>query len=93
MAITRNTTYNNSAVKAILGPFGIHYAKLVTKRKGKFIQWLSQADYEAIIQIDPRSIEFDGVKERPNRQKPKQKEMKMQRKYGSVWHTEYSFTQ
>lgn len=93
MAITQNKKHNHAQIKAIRGPFGIHYAKLVTKRKGKFIQWLSQADYKAIIQLDPKSIEFDGVKERPNRQKPKQKELKFQRKYGSVWNTEYSFTQ
>ena len=52
MAITKAKKHNNSAVKAIRGPFGIHYAKLVTKRKGKFIQWLSQADYKAIIKLN-----------------------------------------
>lgn len=90
MAITTKTKHNNAQVKAILGPFGIHYAMLKTKQ-GKFIQWLSQADYEAIIQYDPKCIEFDGVKERPNRQKPKGKEIKFQRKYGNCWNTEYSF--
>jgi len=92
MAITKKTKHNNAQVKAVLGPFGIHYAKLITRRKGKFIQWLSQADYEAVIQYDPNCIEFDGVKERPTRQKPLQK-YTMQRKYGNCWNTEYSFEQ
>lgn len=61
MAITKAKRHNNSAVKAIKGPFGIHYAKLVTKRKGKFIQWLSQADYNSIKAIT------NGIKERSTR--------------------------
>jgi hypothetical protein len=109
MAITTKTKHNNSQVKAILGPFGIHYAMLKTKgSNGKFIQWLSKADFTDVVKVlgkfeNYEGIIFDkkdikkvhnvknGVKERPNRQKPKQKEIKMQRKYGNCWNTEYSF--
>jgi hypothetical protein len=61
MAITQNKKHNHAQIKAIRGPFGIHYAKLVTKRKGKFIQWLSEADYTFI------KAQFNGIKERSTR--------------------------
>ena len=89
MAITTKTKYNKARVKALKGPFGIHYAKLITKRKGKFIQWLSKADYEALIQLDPTSIEFHGVKERPTR-RPSSKEFFFQEKDGRIWRNVYS---
>ena len=91
MAITKNTKHNNCKQKAIKGPFGIHYAKLVCKKHKKWVDWLSKAQYEEIIELFPETIEFDGVKERPNRQKPKEKTVKFQRKYGNCWNTEYSF--
>jgi len=90
MAITSNTKHNKCPVKAIKGPFGIHYAKLICKKHKKWVDWLSQADYEAIIQLDPNLIEFDGVKERPARQKPKEDNFVFQRKYGNCWTTVYS---
>ena len=89
MAITTKTKYNKARVKALKGPFGLHYAKLITKRKGKFIQWLSKADYEAVIQLDPTSIEFDGVKERPTR-RPSKKKITFQKKDGRIWRNVYS---
>ena len=91
MAITSLTKHNKCKQKAIIGPYGIHYAKLICKKHKAQIQWLSKAEYKTIIQLFPETVEFDGVKERPNRQKPKQKEIKMQRKYGNCWNTEYSF--
>jgi hypothetical protein len=91
MAITQNKKHDKCPVKAIKGPFGIHFGKLICKRHHKHIQWLSQADFKALVHANPNLYEEDGVKERPNRQKPKQKEIKMQRKYGNCWNTEYSF--
>ena len=109
MAITTNTHHDKCPVKAILGPFGIHYGRLVCRKHKKHIQWLSEADFKTIVKHlgkfeNDEGIIFDkkdikkthnvenGVKERPNRQKPEQ-EFKMQRKYGNCWNTEYSFTQ
>ena len=109
MAITQKTNHDKCPVKAILGPFGPHYGRLVCRKHRKHIQWLSEADFRATVKhlgkfennegiiFDKRDIKkafsVNGVKERPNRQKPKGKELKFQRKYGSVWNTEYSFTQ
>ena len=55
MAITTNTHHNNCSVKAIKGPFGIHYGKLICINHNKQIQWLNQADYETItgLKNDP----------------------------------------
>ena len=55
MAISKNTHHNNCTVKAIRGPFGIHYGKLICYNHNKLIQWLNQADYEAItgLKDDP----------------------------------------
>ena len=89
MALTKNTKHDNCKVKAILGPFGIHYAKLVCKNHKKVIQWLSQAEYKALIQLDPNLIEFDGVKERPTR-RPSSKEFFFQEKDGRIWRNVYS---
>ena len=93
MAITKNTKHNNCKQKAIKGPHGIHYARLICKKHKTHIQWLSKAEYETIIQLFPETVEFDGVKERPNRQKPAKRELKFQRKYGNNWNTEYSYSQ
>lgn len=91
MAITKVKKHDKCPVKAVRLFEGPHFGKLICKRHHKHIQWLSESDYVTLTNLDPKLVEFDGVKERPNRQKPKQKEMKMQRKYGSVWNTEYSF--
>jgi len=108
MAITELNKHNNCPVKAILGPFGNHYGRLVCRKHRKHIQWLSEADFEKVVKLlgkfennegiifDKRDIKKahnvkNGVKERPNRQKPKGKEIKFQRKYGNCWNTEYSF--
>ena len=93
MTITRLTKHNKCKQKAILGPHGIHYARLICKKHQTHIQWLSKAQYKAIIQLFPETVEFDGVKERPNRQKPAKRELKFQRKYGNNWNTEYSYSQ
>lgn len=93
MAITKNTHHDTCPVKAIKGPFGFHFGKLICKRHHKHIQWLSEADFKALVHMNPDLYEEDGVKERPNRQKPKEREFKFQREYGNCWNTEYSFTQ
>ena len=92
MALTKLTKHDNCKVKAILGPFnknGKDYAKLVCKNHKKVIQWLSKADYEALIQLDPNLIEFDGVKERPTR-RPSSKDFFFQEKDGRIWRNVYS---
>ena len=91
MAITKLKKHDKCPVKAVRLFEGPHFGKLICKRHHKHIQWLSEADYVTLTNLDPKLVELDGVKERPNRQKPKGKEMKFQRKYGSVWNTEYSF--
>jgi len=68
MAITKITKHDNSQVKAIQGPFGIHYGKLVTSQKNRHIQWLNQADYEAVkalttgLKNDPSVIQTNNAK-------------------------------
>ena len=93
MAITKLTKHDNCKVKAIQGPFnknGKDYAKLVCKNHKKVIQWLSKAKYEAIIQLDPNLIEFDGVKERPSR-RPAEKEFSFQKQDGRIWNNMYTW--
>lgn len=51
MAITINTHHNNCEVKAIKGPFGIHYGKLICSNHNKHIQWLNEQDFETVIGI------------------------------------------
>lgn len=48
MAITPHNRHNLCRVKAIEGPFGIHYAKLVCQQHDVWIQWLSKQDYQEI---------------------------------------------
>ena len=91
MAITKLNKHNNCPVKAIRLTEGTHFGKLICKKHHKHIQWLSEADFLTLTNLDPKIVELDGVKERPNRQKPKGKEIKFQRKYGNCWNTEYSF--
>lgn len=93
MTITRLTKHDKCKQKAIKGPYGIHYARLICKKHKTHIQWLSQAQYKTIIQQFPEAVEFDGVKERPNRQKPKMREIKVQRKVWGNWKTVYSYSQ
>ena len=68
MAITRLKKHDNSQVKAIKGPFGIHYGKLVTSQNNKHIQWLNQADYNSIqalttgLKNDPSVTETNNAK-------------------------------
>lgn len=90
MAITKLKSHNKCSVEAIRGPFGNHYGKLVCKRHKKWIQWLNQHDYDAIIQHDVHCVGFDGVKERPSR-RPIQQEFKMQKKDGRIWNNMYSW--
>lgn len=52
MAITTLKKHDKAQVKAIQGPFGPHYGKLVTKKRNRHIQWLSEADYNAIKAIE-----------------------------------------
>lgn len=40
--------HKNCPVKAVLGPFGPHYAKLVCAKHGKMIQWLNESQYQTI---------------------------------------------
>lgn len=104
MAITKLKTHDKCPVKAILGPFGTHYGRLKCATHNTHIQWLNKADFVETATIlgkfeNKQGTTFDtvkstnGVKERPVRQKPKHKDYIVQRKYGSVWNTEYSFTQ
>ena len=51
MAISKNTHHNNCTVKAIKGPFGIHYGKLICSDHNKHIQWLNEQDFEAVVGI------------------------------------------
>lgn len=90
--ITSNTHHNNCKVKAIRGPFGIHYGKLICSNHHKHIQWLNQADYEIIIQQYPDTEGRNGVKQRPSRQKPATREITTQRKYGNIWQNTYKET-
>ena len=89
MAISKNTHHNNCPVKAIRGPFGIHYGKLICSNHNKHIQWLTKADYETIIQQYPGTEGRNGVKQRPSRQKPNSREITTQRKYGNIWQNTY----
>lgn len=93
MAITRLKKHNKCPVKAIKLNQGPHYGKLICKRHHTHIQWLSKADFLTLTDLDAKLVELDGVKERPNRQKPAKREMKFQRKYGNNWNTEYSYSQ
>jgi len=62
MAITTKTKYNNARVKAILGPFGIHYAMLkTTGSNGKFIQWLSEADFIEVVKVLGKFENYEGI--------------------------------
>lgn len=79
-------------VKAVPGPFGPHFGRLVCSRHKKHIQWLSKADFIRIAESDPLLIELDGVKERPSR-RPIEREYKVQKKDGHTWNTMYSFEQ
>lgn len=87
--ITKNKHHNNCEVKAIKGPFGIHYGKLICNNHGKHIQWLNEADYKTIIQEYPHTIGRNGVKQRPSRRKPNSREITTQRKYGNIWQNTY----
>lgn len=87
--ITKNKHHNNCEVKAIKGPFGIHYGKLICNNHGKHIQWLNEADYKTIIQEYPHTLGRNGVKQRPSRQKPNSREITTQRKYGNIWQNTY----
>ena len=112
MAITKLKSHDKCPVKAIKGPFGPHFGRLICNKHHKHIQFLSETDFIKTVKIlgkfennegiifDKRDIKNaqtvdnfyivkDGIKERSNRQKPKQ--IKMQRKYGNCWNTEYSF--
>lgn len=40
--------HKDCPVEAVLGPFGIHYAKLVCAKHGKMICWLSKTDYHKL---------------------------------------------
>ena len=93
MAITCLKKHNKCPVKAIRLDQGPHYGKLICKRHHKHIQWLSKADFLTLTDLDSKLVELDGVKERPNRQKPKERELRFQRKYGNNWTTVYSYSQ
>jgi hypothetical protein len=41
--------HKNCPVEAVLGPFGIHYAKLICAKHRKVIQWLSESQYKTIM--------------------------------------------
>lgn len=90
--ITKNKHHNNCPVQAVLGPFGIHYGRLICRHHNKHIQWLNKADYDTIIQQYPNTEGRNGVKQRPSRQKPNSREITTQRKYGNIWHTQYKET-
>jgi len=68
MAITKRKKHNKAQVKAIKGPFGPHFGKLVTQKRNRHIQWLSEADYNSIQAIetglknDPSMTESNNAK-------------------------------
>ena len=94
MAITRHNKHNNCPVVAVkvTSDNCPHYAKLCCKRHKKHIQWLSKAQYEAILCMYPDTYGQNGVKERPTRRLSKQ-EYTMQYKNGHLWDNAYSFEQ
>ena len=66
MAITRLKKHDRCPVKAIQGPFGNHFGKLMCSRHNKHIQWLSEADYRQItgLKNDPSVTESNNAKQR-----------------------------
>jgi len=65
MAITKLKKHDKCEVKAIKGPFGIHYGRLICARHHKHIQWLSEADYKALstgLKNDPSATKSNNAK-------------------------------
>ena len=90
MAISRHTKHDKCPVVTVRCETGPHYAKLCCVKHNKHIQWLTQADYETIIQEYPLTLGRNGVKGRPTRrQKVKEREILEQTKDGHVWRTVY----
>ena len=107
MAITRKTKHNHAQVKAIKGPFGIHYAMLkTTGSNGKFIQWLSEADFIEVVKVLGKFENYEGIifdkkdiKKVHNvkngvkerpTRRPSSKEFFFQEKDGRIWRNVYS---
>ena len=107
MALTKNTKHDNCKVKAILGPFGIHYAMLkTTGSNGKFIQWLSEADFIKVVKVLGKFENYEGIifdkkdiKKVHNvkngvkerpTRRPPSKEFFFQEKDGRIWRNVYS---
>jgi hypothetical protein len=105
MAITSNKQHNKCPIVAVLvtSEGCPHYAKLCCDKHKKHIQWLTEADFKAIVKLtgkfkndkgeifDKRQIRMkNGVKGRPTRrQKPKETTILEQYKDGNVWRTVY----
>ena len=69
MAISRHTKHNKCPVEAVLvvSESSPHYAALRCKTHNKHIQWLTQADYQAITTLtglsnDPSVTKHNNVK-------------------------------
>lgn len=91
LAITTLKKHDKCPVKAIRLYEGPHFGKLICSKHKKHIQWLSEADFKTLADLDPKLVELNGVKERPVRQKPKKREIVFQRQVGNCWNNAYSF--
>lgn len=68
MAITKTTKHDLCATWVIVHPEKTHYASLVCKQHGSWIQWLSRSDTDFILsqglsEIRPRRTKMISAKE------------------------------
>ena len=107
MAITKLKTHDKCPVKAVLGPFGNHYGRLVCKKHRKHIQWLNKADFVTIVETIGKFENHEGIifdkkdikKTRKSNNGVKErptrrhadKEFVYQERDGRIWNTVYSW--